>query len=416
MSTRLSYSAPGLVRAIALRALPLLLAAVPAACSEEVVFDEEDPWQADSDWPGIGSGKILVTNSGDDTLSFLDPATLEPVYLSATGRIPAEREGPHHGASTPDGRYYFVGISNVVPGGGSGPHGSHGTGTVDGYLLRYECESNAPAGEARVSRSPGDVRTTPDGRFVLQSHFDLVSIIEAQSKGEDPRDLQTPLAVVDTETMERIAMIPLCPAAHGLAISGDGATAYVTCWGSDELAVVDIDGTPSDEAEVVRVPIVEGTGGDPVSPTFGPYAATLSPDGAAVWVSNLEGKSLSVYDVETGAMAAPIRLNGSPLFTTFSPDGSVLFVPQQSPDALLAIDTGTGATLSTLNFDSADCRAPHGTLLLDGGDALAVVCEGDHIEPGSVLRVDLTGEAPALDEVFQVGVYPDDLVYIPEAQ
>lgn len=416
MSTRLPFLAPGL--ALALRGLPVLLAALPAACSEEVVFDEDNPWQADSDWPGIGAGKIMVTNSGDDTLSFLDPVTLEPAYLAATGRIPAEREGPHHGASTPDGRYYFVGISNVVPAGGSGPHGSHGTGTVDGYLLRYECESNAPAGEARVSRSPGDVRTTPDGRFVLQSHFDLVGIVEAQAAGEDPRDLQTPLAVVDTETMERVAMIPLCPAAHGLAISADGATAYVTCWGSDELAVVDIDGTPSDDAEVVRIPVGPG-GGDPTHPAYGPYAATISPDGAKVWVSNLEGRSISIYDIETGAMEEPRidfgDLGGSPLFTSFSPDGSVLYVPQQSPDSLLAIDTATRTTLSTLDFTSEECRAPHATLLLDGGDALAVVCEGNHVDPGTVVRIDLTGEAPAVDEVIQVGVYPDDLVYIPEA-
>lgn len=384
------------------------------ACGDSLVFDDDDPWLSPSDWPGIGAGKIMVTNSGDDTLSFLDPETLEPIYRASTGRVPAEREGPHHGAASPDGRYYFVGISNVVPGGGSGPHGSHGTGSVDGYLLRYECETNAPAGEVRVDRSPGDVRTTPDGRFVLQSHFDLLAIIEAMGRGEDPRDLKTPLAVIDAETMERVAMIPLCPAAHGLGVAPDGAFAYVTCYGTDELAIVPLGDSPSSDAEVVRVS-VGPNGGDPANPRYGPYAAAIAPDGETVWVSNLIGASLAVYDVVSGAMdeARTADLLGSPFFSTFSPEGDRLYVPLQGPDSLATVDPATGETIATLNFSPDECRAPHGTLLIDGGNKLAVVCEGDHVGPGMVARIDLTGEQPALEEVFEVGVYPDDLIFIP---
>lgn len=399
--------------------LGLLAVAAAAGCGgdEKVAFDTDDPWQSQTDWPGIGSGKIMVTNSGDDTLSFLDPETLEPMYVAATGRVPAEREGPHHGAASPDGHFYFVGISNVVPAGGSGPHGSHGTGTVDGYLLRYECETNALTGEIRVDRSPGDVRTSPDGRFVLQSHFDLVSIVEASQNGEDPRELKSTLAVTDAETMENVATIPLCPAGHGLGVSPDGETVYVSCWGSDELAIVPLGDEPSDSAEVVRVPVVDGATPNPEAPTYGPYAATVAPGGGEVWVSNLEGRSLSVYNVEAAAFDAArfISLVGAPLFPTFSAEGDRLYVPVQDQDALVTIDPATGATLSTLNFSPDQCRAPHGTLLLPG-DKLAVVCEGDHVGPGSVVRVDLTAEGgPALEETFEVGVYPDDLIFIPEA-
>jgi DNA-binding beta-propeller fold protein YncE len=404
-------------------ALPSLLLALgftlAAGCGDpKVIFDEDDPWQSDSDWPGIGAGKVMVTNSGDDTLSFLDPVTLEPLYRASTGRVPAEREGPHHGAATPDGHFYFVGISNVVPGGGSGPHGSHGTGTVDGYLLRYECETNSLAGEVRVDRSPGDVRTTADGRFVLQTHFDLQGISQAVNNGEDPRELRTRLAVIEADTMDRVAMIPLCPAAHGMSLAPDGSTAYVTCWGSDELAIVPLGDSPSEDAEVVRLRVQEGAIGDPVSPSQGPYAATVSPDGTEVWVSNLEGKSLSVYDVATGAFDAERfgGLDGSPLFPTFSPAGDRLYVPVQNQDALVVVDTATGDVVSSLFFNPGECQAPHGTLLIGDGEKLGVVCEGDHVTPGTVVRVDLTpAEGPVIEEVFEVGVYPDDLVYIPEA-
>ena len=398
------------------RCVPLVAVLVCAAigCGDDkVVFDVDDPWNEQGDWPGIGDGKVMVTNSGDDSLTFLDPATLEPTYTASTGRIPAEREGPHHGAALPDGSRYFVGISNYVPGSGSGPHGSHGTGAVRGYLLGYDTSDNALVGDVLVDRSPGDVRITPDGAFVLQSHFDLVSIVEAAQAGEDPRLLESPLAVTDSSTLERIAMIPLCPAGHGVGVAPDGSAAYVACWGSDELAVVTLGNSPSDDAEVTRIPVGPG-GGDPTDPLYGPYAATVSPDGGEVWVSNLEGRSLSVYEVESGTFDQDrfVSLAGGALFASFSADGSRLYVPVQTPDALVTVDPATGTVVHTLSLQSSMCRAPHGTLLVADG-VLGLVCEGDHMGPGTVVRISLANpDAPVPEESFEVGVYPDDLIAI----
>ncbi|HEU5055429.1 MAG TPA: hypothetical protein VFU21_02845 [Kofleriaceae bacterium] len=397
------------------RCVPLvavLAAAFASGCGdEEVVFDIDDPWQEPGDWPGIGEGKIMVTNSGDDSLTFLDPATLEPSYTASTGRVPAEREGPHHGAALPDGSRYFVGISNYVPGSGSGPHGSHGTGSVRGYLLGYDTADNSLVSDVLVDRSPGDVRITPDGAFVLQSHFDLLSIVEAAQNGDDPRLLESPLAVVDSSTLELVAMIPLCPAGHGVGVAPDGSAAYVACWGSDELAVVPLGDSPSDDAEVTRVPVGPG-GGDPTDPLYGPYAATVSPDGGEVWVSNLEGRSLSVYDVAAGAFDEErfVSLAGGALFGSFSADGSRLYVPVQAPDSLVTVDPATGTVVHNLSLSSSMCRAPHGTLLV-ADDVLALVCEGDHIGPGTVVRISLASpDAPVPEDSFEVGVFPDDLV------
>ncbi len=399
-----------------------LIAIVAAGCGDTVVFDTDEPWTGESSWPGIGAGKIMVTNSGDDTLSFLDPVTLEPAFSAATGRVPAEREGPHHGAASPDGAHYFVGISNTVPGSGTGPHGSHGTGTEDGYLLRYDSATGSLSGEVRVDLSPGDVRVSPDGRLVLQSHFDLVSIQEAQDDDDpdtDPDDVLSRLAVTDVETMDKIAMIPVCPAAHGIAVPPEGDTVYLACWASDELAVVSL--ADPDNPEITRVPVADGGGGDPLSPQFGPYAAVTSPDGAEVWISNREGKALAVYDVDAGEMddARFTTLTSQPFFGSFSADGDYLYVPAQTPDALITVERATGEVVNTLFLEEPDCHLPHGSTLLADGDTLAVVCEGTYkgaaedLAPGTVLRIDVsTPDAPALEEVFEVGMYPDDLIII----
>jgi DNA-binding beta-propeller fold protein YncE len=386
----------------------LVLAGALGACTEEVRFAVDDPWSESSAWPGVGAGKVLVTNSGDDTLSLLDPQTLAPLFRAPTGRIPAEREGPHHATATPDGRAFFVGISNFVPGSGSGPHGSHGNGTVDGYLLGYDAATGRLLDEVRVDRSPGDVRITPNGRLVVQTHFDLQSILDAVMRGDDPRAVWSRLAVIDPATMTRVAMIPVCPAAHGVAPSADGLVAYVSCWGSDELAVVSLADPITEDSAVERFPVGPG-GGDPTSPTYGPYAATVAPDGT-VWVSNLEGRSVAVFDAASRAVTDRIPLPGSPFFGAFSPDGAAFYLPVQNPDALVIIDTTTQAVAQHA-FEAGTCRAPHGSLLLPNGE-LAVVCEGDRVAPGTVVRLDVDAFPPRQLAHHEVGVYPDDLVLL----
>ena len=47
------------------------------------------------------------------------------------------------------------------------------------------------------------------------------------------------VAIVDTERMVRLSLLPICPTAHGEGLSADEKTLYVTCALSDELAIVD---------------------------------------------------------------------------------------------------------------------------------------------------------------------------------
>ena len=366
--------------------------------------------QSQSDWPG-SRGQIMVTNSGDDTLSFLDPDTLEPLYARDRTRA-GEREGPHHGAASPDGHFYYVGCPTWCRRRLRSARLAR-TGTVDDICsLRVRDKRGGRGSASTAARA----MCAHAGRRFIWSHFDLASIFEASANGDDPRELRSTLAVIDAETMQTVAKIPLCPAAHGMGLAPDGSTAYVTCWGSDELAIVPLGDSPSSDAEVVRLPIEEGVGGDPTAPEFGPYAATVSPDGAEVWVSNLEGTSLRVYLVESGAFDETRRvdLTGSALFASFSAEGDRR--TSDAGPAQWSVDTRTGETWPR-SIRQRCCERPHGTLVLDGGERMGLVCEGNRVDPGTVVRLDLTAEGgPAIEEVFEVGVYPDDLIFIPEAQ
>jgi DNA-binding beta-propeller fold protein YncE len=387
--------------------LHLLAALLLAGCTT-IVYSEDDHWDDPRDLPEIGNGKILITNSGEDTLTWLDLDTLEPVFEEPVGRVAPEREGPHHGAALPDGSAYLIGISNFVPGSGSGPHGNHGTGTVPGLMLKYDTATHELVGEVRVDRSPGDVRITPDGRIAVQSHFDQLRINDALEEGLPIEDMYSDLAIVDVATMDLLALKPICPAAHGIAMSDDSTTAYVTCWGTDELAVV----TLTEPFEVTRFAAVPGEP-NPADPRFEPYAVALSPADGTLWVAGLDGV-LRIFDPATETWdetRGPVFMNGgAPFFPDFDSTGATLLVPVQNINGILKVDPATGNVTDTLTLATEDCRAPHAVTILPDDQRAVVVCEGDHIGPGTVAVITL--DPFELVTTHEVGVYPDDAILL----
>ncbi|MBI2896913.1 MAG: YncE family protein [Deltaproteobacteria bacterium] len=384
-----------------------------AACSSpedrpvEWSLDESDFWPSLGTYPGVGEGRIVIPNGLDDTVSVLDLAAVGSDDLAVIARVPVglvpvEREGPHHVATALDGEHYYVGISNFVPGAGSGPHGVHGGGTASGHILKLRTSDNIEVASVRVDRSPGDVRLTPDGTKLLVSHFDLLRITEVLQAGGDEAEMVSKLAIIDPVTMTRETLIDLCPAAHGIVISPDGARAFVSCL-DDGLAIVDV---ASEAHEVTRVTVVPQPG-SVSAPACYPYALTRSPSGDSVWVSCYSSGQVLRYDVEAGAMdeSLDIRLPGPAAFGTFAADGT-LIVPYQMVNGLAFIDPATG-DLDTLDLPADLCVAPHMARFTDDDERLLVVCEGDHASPGNLLVMD--PETREVERSVELGIFPDDI-------
>ena len=375
-------------------------------CSDKLVLAPDDQWPTPVA-PKVGAaGMVLITNSGDDSVSWIDltPSVLDQVFKMPVGLLPPEREGPHHGAVSADGKSFFVGLSNFVPGSGSGPHGSHGLGTVPGSLLKYDVATALLIGEARVERSPGDVRLTPDGTRVVQTHFDLKLIQDVAAMDGTIEQMYAKLAIVDAQTMAATFVL-VCPAPHGVQVSADSKTAYVACWASDELAVVDLASQSVQRYPVGTVAI------DPTNPTYEPYAVAVHPGDGSVWLSDQKSGDLRIFDPGTKTWDArgPVVLGGAPFFGQFSASGGYFFVPVQQPNSLTVIEAANGHVAGSLAFAAADCRLPHAVLLTRDEKTALVVCEGDHVSAGTVAVVDLADPvAPVLKKVITVGVFPDD--------
>jgi DNA-binding beta-propeller fold protein YncE len=355
-------------------------------------------------------GMGVVSDSRSDTLSLIDLATGERFGAYPIGRDPVTIDGPHHVAVDVAGGAAYVALSYPVLTGATGPHASHGSSTVSGYAQKLALDDMRVLGQVRVDPNPGDIVLSEDGKRLVVSHFDL------QRALDNPGDLdaaRSTLAVIDPSTMAPSGSpdpvrIPLCIAAHGLAVSRpDGARAFAACYGEDVLAIADLT-DPS--APVKRIPV--GPSPSIGNPTYGPYALVMSPDQKTIAISSTVSKDVRFFDVETETFdeARTINTIGAPFFVAWTADGARLYIPTQQPDALILVDLAQdNAELAYRDLGGA-CDKPH-VADLSGSDALFVVCEGDQTTtPGDVMKLDPV----TLDTITttKAGLYPDAFVRV----
>jgi len=397
-----------------MRLAPVVLCAL-AACDQsapppEVKFelDPDATFNVAAEPPPAAVGDLLmITNNFDDSVSYVDLGLVPPAEIARVpvGFNPVEREGPHHLSLSHDQQSVWVGISNFVPNSGSGPHGSHGAGTADGHALQIRVADGVQIADVRVDRNPGDIRMSPDGSKLLMSHFDLLRVTSA-TPTTPIEDLNSRLAIIDPATATRLAMVSICPAAHGIAIAPDSKTAYVACY-DDRIAIVDLETYAAHTVNVLPIP------GTIANPACQPYALTISPDGATVWVGCFISGELRAYDTASDSMIAgrSVDLGSAALFGSYL-DADTLVVPSQGPDKLWWIDAATGDVKASLAFDVAQCDRPHVVRPASDGQRLAVVCEGDRVTPGTLVIVDRTSKL--VTDVVPVGRFPDDIALRPK--
>jgi DNA-binding beta-propeller fold protein YncE len=407
------------LRALAPPARLFVLVVLGVAACSKISF----PSGAAGQWPTrpvpsfAAQARFAITDNMSDQLSFVTPSATAPALLGAepVGDNPVELEGPHHIAASPDGRYLYVNLSNYVPGSGSGPHGSHGTGTVPGSLLKLDARTGAELGETPVDRSPGDVILSADGKTAYVSHYDLLRVQAQVSTNAAPETGYSDIAIIDTDSMRRLSMIPVCPTAHGEGLSADGKVLYTVCALSDEIAVLDVsDGT---HPKVLAKMPVGPNPGLVLSPNYLPYALTVSPADGRVWISDNKG-DLRVFDPAKMAMTdISVPLGDVVMFSTFTKDGSTLYVARQNAgDRVSIVDpvTATERTSPVLMPRSA-CLNAHAVQLSPDQGTLVVVCEGDHTPnvPGSVAYI--ATDSGALVGSVGVGVFADGAAWLPAA-
>lgn len=402
------------MKSTAQRALVWLVAFLAVGCDREVLVPSGLAWDEAMPVAYAMQRRLVTTNNGEDTLTFIDPAgPTGPLWLDTVpvGHSPVDLEGPHHAAVSPDGQFLYLNLSNFVVQGGSGPHGAHGLGTVPGSLGKLSLRTNRLVGSVLVDRSPGDVILSGDGERAYVSHYDLARYRDAASRGLPEVEGFGTVVIVETRGMTVLSSTRVCPTPHGMTLLSDQRTLVVTCTLADQLALVDVS-----QAAAPRLLTKVDVGPNPSrvgNPAYAPYALRLHP-GGLVYVSNNQSGDVRVFDPVTQAMRPDrtVLVSGVAMFGDLDAAGERLYVATQAPDRLVAIALRDASTRG-LSLGTTGCLSPHATRVLSPS-LLAVVCEGDHRTiAGRVVFVDL--DRWQVTSSLPVGLYADALELIPQA-
>ncbi len=329
--------------------------------------------------PGTEYLVFAVSESADQVaLLRFDGHTLRVDHTHKTGSMPSRLNGPHGIAVSPDGRYYYVSVAH---------------GTPWGSLWKYTTVGDTLLGTVDLGMFPATVQVTPDGLFAFVVNFNLygdmvpssVSVVSTADMLEvartptcvmphgsriNPRgtrqysvcmmsDLLVELDVATFGVIKRFALsaaadttvpetralptmaLPTMahgempgtpgtqgtvemppPTAHHVICSPtwaqpgvDGRRVYVACNKSSEILEVDLPSWTINR----RFPAGDGV-----------YNLAVTPDGRRLLATNKRGRSLSVFDLATGAEAARIpTTRGVVHGVVASPDGRYAFVTEE---------------------------------------------------------------------------------------
>lgn len=245
--------------------------------------------------PSAPAGTLLIGNKGEDTLSLVDLESGRELRRVPTGRM------PHEVALSPDGRR-----AALV---------NYGGRTIKLFEL---------PGAARVGAIDLGERARPHGLIWLR---DGRLVATAESRGA--------LVVVDLAApAPRVAEIATgAEGSHMVAVSPDGARAYVANMGSGTVGVFDL-GT---RAKLRDLP----AGAQP-------EGLALSPDGRRLWVADRAGDAVRAFDTAPFAEVARAGTGRTPIRVALTPDGQAVVTSNYGAGTLTVLDAATARPTRTV--------------------------------------------------------------------
>ena len=171
---------------------------------------------------------------------------------------------------------------------------------------------------------------------------------QAQNRAYVPNSGSNTVSVIDTATDTVATTIPpLGCSPQGVAITPDGARAYLTFSCTDAVLVIDT----TTNSEFASIPVGAN-----------PDWITITPDGTRAYVSNFNG-GVSVIDIATNTVIATIPVGLSPEGIAITPDGTRAYVDVSESSTVSVIDLATNTVTSNIPVGGA----PFGIALTPDG-------------------------------------------------
>jgi DNA-binding beta-propeller fold protein YncE len=334
--------------------------------------------------PGYRVG--VVSESGD-IVTWLKPGngTLTQDRVVPVGIMPADIDGPHNLAVSPDNKYYYISIAH---------------GTPFGSLWKMDARGDTLIGRAPLEMFPTTIGLTPDGELAFVANSDF--------HGDHPR--MNVVSVVHTPSMTTITHLPACDMPHGVKVNHAGTFVYVSCMNSDELLEIEVatlrigrrvkTGTGHDMSAMpgmdhgamnhgatpsaATAPAPAPAAGDgSCAPTF----VSVSPDDKTLYAACNHGNTLQVYDAASFTRTGEIPVGNGAYNVEPSLDGKWVIVTNKKDKSFSLIDAQTLTEVARIPTTK---KIVHGVAWSPDGRYAYISQESIGADPGAVDMLDLS--------------------------
>jgi YVTN family beta-propeller protein len=319
--------------------------------------------------PQTPAYRILVASESGDIVTQLswNGTDLRSVKVVPVGVMPADIDGPHNVAVSPDGKYWYVTIAH---------------GTPYGTLWKMAVGADTVVGKAPLEMFPTTIGLTPDGEVAFVANSDF--------HGDHPRT--NVVTIVHTPTMTPLTNLPACDMPHGVKVNHAGTRVYVSCMNSDEILEID-----RLSFRILRrhkmgegAPHVMGTApmpGAPPTTDCAPTFVSVSPGDRRLYVACNHGNTLQVLDAATLDLVKELPVGAGAYNVEPSADGKWVIVTNKKAQSVSLVDPVTLAEVARIPTSK---KLPHGVAYSPDGRWAFVSVESVGADPGAVDVIDLT--------------------------
>ncbi|MGB1559881.1 MAG: cytochrome D1 domain-containing protein [Sinimarinibacterium flocculans] len=292
------------------------------------------------------------------------------------------------------------------------------TNEIDGTLSVIDGRSLEVTETVELGKRPRGVRLSPDGRRL----YVALSGSPIAPPHIDPSTLPPPDKSADGIGVYDIASGRLERTLRGvsdpeqLVVSRDGSRLYIASEDTGTAVVMDAD---SGE-RIADIPV----GGEP-------EGVGISPDGRFVYMTSEEDHTVAVIDTANNRVVKHIKVGLRPRSAAFSTDGRRAYVPGENDATLTVIDASTHEIIESIVLGEPQLRPMDVTIapscgsvwlaareparLVQHGPLQSPDCDAVFVSTGrgkSVVRVDattheVTGSATVGERPWGIGLSPD---------
>lgn len=334
---------------------------------------------------GPDSGyRVGVVSESGDLVTWLKPGagTLTREKVIPVGIMPADIDGPHNLAVSPDNRFYYISIAH---------------GTPFGTLWKMDAAADTLVRRAPLEMFPTTIGLTPDGELAFVANSDF--------HGDHPRT--NVISVVHTPTMTTITHLPACDMPHGVKVNHAGTLVYISCMNSDELLEVEVatlrivrrakTGTGHDmnagpgnhAAHAPGAPATAPAPGPSLDQSCAPTFVSVSPDDRTLYAACNHGNSLQVWDAATLTRQKEIPLGAGAYNVEPSADGRWVIVTNKKAQSFSLVDA---RSLTEVVRVPTTKKIVHGVAYSPDGRYAFISQESIGADPGAVDIFDLTAK------------------------